>query len=169
MKIINTIKNYFKSSENKINLSYSSSDNILLKQEVESLDLKLKEHENLIQGLINYTKTRYYKPDTSENENLGAGEFDIIVTNNIVNMSGRIIAKTDLSGQYYMTLPSNFRPKADYVGYWTTVIVDGVEYKFHIQVDRTYPNRLNIYSYDTFPSGSSIVFQLTYPLDNGAN
>lgn len=167
MKIINTIKKYFNVTS-KNNFSLSSSDNILLKDKLEMLDLKLKEHENLIQGLINYTNVTHYVPDTSQNENIGAGEFDIAITNNIVNMSGRLVSKTNLNGQYYVDLPINLRPKRQYVGYWANIIVDGVNYRFHIQVEKSNPSRLNIFSYDNFPAGSGMVFQLTYALDDNA-
>lgn len=167
MKIINTIKKYFNTT-NKNNFSFSSSDNILLKDKLEILDLKLKEQENLIQGLINYSEIKFYTVDTSNNANLGASEFSLAIFNNIVNMSGRLTSKNALSGQYYIDLPVNVRPKVGYVGYWANVIVDGTNYRFHIQVDKSNPSRLNIYSYDTFPAESSIVFQLTYALDNYA-
>lgn len=167
MKIINTIKKYFNVTS-KNNFSLSSSDNILLKDKLEMLDLKLKEHENLIQGLINYTNVTHYVPDTSQNENIGADEFDIAITNNMVNMSGRLISKTNLNGEYYVNLPVNLRPKRAYVGYWANIIADGVNYRFHIQVEKSHPSRLLIFSYDNFPVGKSMVFQLTYALDDNA-
>lgn len=168
MKIINTLKKYYKNNETKNNFSNSSTDNILLKEQLKTLDLKIKEQDNLIQGLINFTNIKHYTIDTTENENFNAVELDISVTNNIVIMSGRLISKTQLSGQYYITLPTNLRPKNGYVGYWANIIVDGNNYRFHIQVDKAYPSRLNIFSYDTFPIGSPIVFQLTYALDDTA-
>lgn len=168
MNIINTIKNYFKNNENKINMSLSSSDNVLLKEKLEMLDLKIKELENLAQGTINLTKNRHYVVDTSNNPDFGATEFDLCISNNIVYMSGRLVAKHQLNDQYYLDLPINVRPKTSYVGYWAPVIVDGVTYKFHINVDKANPNRLSIFSYDNFPAGSSIVFQIVFPLDNTA-
>lgn len=165
MNIINTIKNYFKNNENKINMSMTSSDNVLLKEKLEMLDLKIKELENLTQGTINLTKNRHYVADSSNNPDLGASEFDICISNNIVYMSGRLVAKHALNGQYYLDLPINLRPKTSYVGYWANIIINGTNYRFHIQVDRAYPNRLNIYSYDTLPESEGFVFNLTYALD----
>lgn len=169
MNIINTIKNYFKNSVNKINMSLTSTDNVIMKEKLEALDLKIKELENLAQGTINLTKNRHYAIDTDDNANLGAGELDLCITNNIVSISGRLASKTQLSGEYYVTLPINVRPKKSYVGYWANVIVNGTNYKFHIQIEKTNPSRILVYSYDTFPSGQSIVFQLTYALDDEAN
>ena len=164
MNIINTIKNYFKNNENKVNMSLTSTDNVIMKEKLEALDLKIKELENLAQGTINLTKNRHYEVTASDD--IGTTEFDLTITNNIVNMSGRLVSKHQLNGQYYLDLPINVRPKTSHVGYWANVIVDGVNYRFHIQVDRSHPNRLNIFSYDTFPSSNGIVFQLTYLLDN---
>lgn len=169
MNIINTIKNYFKNNENKINMSLSSSDNVLLKEKLEMLDLKIKELENLAQGTINLTKNRHYLVDSSNNPDLGSTEFDLCISNNIVYMSGRLVSKHQLNGQYSLDLPINVRPKTSYVGYWANIIVDGVNYKFHIDVNKANPNRLNIYSYDNFPSNAGIVFNLTYPLDYQPN
>lgn len=169
MNIINTIKNYFKNNENKINMSLSSSDNVLLKEKLEMLDLKIKELENLAQGTINLTKNRHYVVDSSNNPDLGSTEFDLCISNNIVYMSGRLASKHQLNGQYYLDLPINVRPKTSYVGYWSNIIVDGVNYKFHINVERANPNRLVIFSYDNFPANASIVFNLTYPLDYQPN
>lgn len=169
MKIINTLKKFIDNNIVKFNFSESSSDNILLKEEIETLDLKLKELENLAQGSINLLKNRHFIVDTSQNNDLGALEFDLSITDNIVIMSGRLASKKQLSGQYYVDLPINIRPKTSYVGYWAPVIVDGTTYRFHIQVDRDHPNRLNIYSYDNFPAGNSIVFQLVFPLDDTAH
>ena len=169
MNIINTLKNYFKNNENKINMSLSSSDNVLLKEKLEMLDLKIKELENLAQGTINLTKNRHYVVDSSNNPDLGATEFDLCISNNIVYMSGRLSAKHQLNGQYYLDLPINVRPKTSYVAYWAPVIVDDVIYKFHINVNKEDPNRLSIFSYDNFPASASIVFNLTYPLDYQPN
>lgn len=169
MNIINTIKNYFKNNENKINMSLSSSDNVLLKEKLEMLDLKIKELENLAQGTINLTKNRHYVVDSSNNPDFGATEFDLCISNNIVYMSGRLVSKHQLNGQYYLDLPINVRPKTSYVGYWAPVIVDGVIYKFHINVDKANPNRLSIFSYDNFPASAGIVFNLTYALDYQPN
>ena len=169
MNIINTIKNYFKNNENKINMSLSSSDNVLLKEKLEMLDLKIKELENLAQGTINLTKNRHYLVDTSNNPDLGATEFDLCISNNIVYMSGRLVSKHQLNEQYYLDLPINVRPKTSYVGYWANIIVDGVNYKFHITVEKANPNRLSIFSYDNFPANNGIVFTLIYPLDYTSN
>ena len=169
MNIINTIKNYFKNNENKINMSLSSSDNVLLKEKLEMLDLKIKELENLAQGTINLTKNRHYLVDSSNNPDLGATEFDLCISNNIVYMSGRLVSKHQLNGQYYLDLPINVRPKTSFVGYWANIIVDGVNYKFHITVEKANPNRLSIYSYDNFPANNSIVFNITYALDYQPN
>lgn len=168
MKIINTLKKFIDNNIVKFNFSKSSSDNILLKEKIETLDLKLKELENLAQGSINLLKNRHFIVDTSQNENLGAAEFDLCITDNIVIMSGRLASKKQLNGYYYVDLPINVRPKAEYVGYWAPVIVDGQPYRFHIQVERKNPNRLNVYSYENFPAGNSIVFQLVYSLDDTA-
>lgn len=168
MKIINSLKKYFKNNELKNNFSLSSSDNILLKEKLEMLDMKLREQDNLINSLIDFTKVKHYQVDTSENEDFSGENLDIAVSNNIVNFSGNLLSKTQLFGQYYITLPTNLRPKKNYVGYWSVVVVDNVSYKFHIQVDKENPGRLNIFSYDTFPANNPIVFDLTYLLDNSA-
>ena len=168
MKLINTLKKFIDNNIVKFNFSKSSSDNILLKEKIEILDLKLKELENLAQGSINLLKNRHFIVDTSQNNDFGASEFDLSITDNIVIMCGRLSSKQQLNGQYYLDLPINVRPKTSYVGYWAPVIVDGVTYKFHINVDKANPNRLSIFSYDNFPAGSSIVFQIVFPLDNTA-
>lgn len=168
MNIINTIKNYFKNNENKINMSLTSTDNVLMKEKIEMLDLKIKELENLTQANINLTENRHYTIDTSTNPDLGAGEFDLCISNNIVYMTGRLVAKRALHGEYYLQLPVNVRPKTSYVGYWTNIIINGTNYRMHIQVERNHPNRLLVYSYDTIPITEGFVFNLIYPLDYGA-
>lgn len=169
MNIINTLKNYFKNNENKINMSLSSSDNVLLKEKLEMLDLKIKELENLAQGTINLTENRHYIINTENNVNLGASELDLCITNNIAIISGRLSAKTELNGEYYVDLPVNVRPKKSYVGYWANIIVNGNNYRFHIQIMKDNPNRILIYSYDNFPANESLVFQLVFALDNTVN
>lgn len=166
MNIINTFKKFIDNNIIKINFSKTSSDNILLKEKIEILDLKLKELENLAQGSINLLKNRHFIVDTSQNNDFGASEFDLSITDNIVIMCGRLTSKQILNGEYNIDLPINIRPKNSYVGYWTNVIVDGVAYRFHITVSKNNPTKLNIFSYDNFPANDSIVFQLVFPLDN---
>ena len=168
MKIINTLKNFIDNNIVKFNFSKSSSDNILLKEKIEILDLKLKELENLAQGSINLLKNRHFIVDTSQNNYFGSSEFDLSITDNIVIMCGRLASKQQLNGEYNIDLPINIRPKNSYVGYWTNVIVDGVAYRFHIQVSKSNPKKLTIFSYDNFPAKSSIVFQIVFPLDDTA-
>ena len=168
MNIINTIKKFFKlkTDTGKINLPMSSTDNIIDKNTLECLDTKIQNIESLIQGLINYTNIRTYTVDTSQNEDFSAAELSVVETNNIVVMSGRLASKRTLHYQYYIDLPVNLRPMVSYVGYWAPVVVDGIEYKFHIMIYKNDPSRLNIYSYDEFPAQNSIVFQLVFALDN---
>lgn len=167
MNIINTLKNYFKNNINKINMSLTSTDNILLKEKTEMLDLKLKEIENLLQGQINFSKIRHYS--VTPNENFYTDALDLCVTNNMALFSGLLYSKTQLNGEYHIDLPINVRPKTGFIGSWTHVISDGTPYRFHIQVERNAPSRLLVFSYDTLPQNTSIPFNLIYALDDLPN
>lgn len=165
MKISNTTKVYV-NEETQTLFDVSSADNILVKENKNMLDLKLKLLDNDVKAIINQLTPKHYQIDTSVIPAIGGSAFHITIINNVVYLSGRLVAKQALNGEYKLTLPISCRPKAEYVGNWAPVIIDGVIYRMHLDIHRNRGNELCLYFYDTIPQGASVVTNLCYPLDD---
>lgn len=165
MKISNTTKVYV-NEETQTLFDVSSTDNILVKENKNMLDLELKLLENDVKAIMNQLAPKHYFIDTSQNSSIGGSAFVITIVNNVVYLSGRLVAKQALNGEYKLTLPISCRPKAEYVGNWAPVIIDGNIYRMHLDIHRSSGNVLNLYFYDTIPQGCSVVTNLCYPLDD---
>lgn len=165
MKISNTTKMYV-NKETQTLFDVSSADNILVKENKDMLDLELRKINNNIKAIMNQLEPKHYQIDTSVIPAIGGSAFHITIINNVVYLSGRLVAKQALNGEYKLTLPISCRPKAEYVGNWAPVIIDGNIYRMHLDIHRNSGNVLNLYFYDTIPQGSSVVTNLCYPLDD---
>lgn len=165
MKISNTNTKYVNGDTQTL-FDVSSADNILVKENKDMLDLELKLLDNDVKAIMNQLAPKHYFIDTSQNSSIGASAFVITIVNNVVYLSGRLVAKQALNGEYKLTLPISCRPKAEYVGNWAPVIIDGVIYRMHLDIHRNSGNELYLFFYDTIPQGASVVTNLCYPLDD---
>ena len=163
MKIINTIKKYF-NDETKENFSTTSTDNVYEKLNNDMLDLKIKEIDNMLQALVNFTEVKQYTINTSNNEYVGGTAFNMSISNNIVYFSGRLVSKQALQGEVILDLPIDVPPLIEYTGIRTIVLESGNEYRIQVIIEQDHPNKMKLFFYDTFPQGIGLVINFSYPI-----
>lgn len=167
MKIINTLKSYFKNEEIKKDYTITTIDNVYDKDTSNSLDYEI---EMLKKKCDFYDKyfTRYDYDLTSvddQNDHFGLSQLSVSVIAGYCIITGRLATSTNVSGGEVIKFPVNLSPNVEYVGYGTTAVIDGVEYKIRLVIEQSNPSQMYIYFYDEIPSGKSVLINMVYPLD----
>ena len=164
MKFINTIKNYFKNNELKKDLSLTSIDNVLDKNTNMMYDRVISDLKTYVDTLVNYNTLQVY--DIEETTDFYCGNCKLIIVGNIAYVTGSLYSKTDLQGSYEIPLPFLVFPKTERVWDWSPIVVNGVTYKQHTQIETPDYDHIFIYFYDEFPANNSIPINLIIPLSD---
>ena len=166
MKILNTIRKFFKNNELKDDFSISTEDNIYNKETKYPLDVDLdmlKRKDDDITKFVSPINYKLYNV-TDQNTHFGYSQLTVSVIAGMCIISGRLATSQAVSGQEVIKLPTNLTPLDEYVGYGTVIVIDGTEYKIRLIIERDHPDQMVIYFYDEVPTSSSILINIVYPL-----
>lgn len=167
MKILNIIKSYFKNNEIKKDFNITTTDNVYNKDTSNSLDYEIEMLKKKCDFYDNYF-TRYNYDLTGvdgQNTNFGLSQLSVSVIAGYCIITGRLATSSAVTGNQVIKFPINLSPRLDYVGYGTNTVIDGVEYKIRLAVEKSNPSQMSIFFYDEIPSGKSVLINLVYPLD----
>ena len=162
MKIINTFKKYFKNNEFKNNLSLTSTDNVYDKYNDKMYDRMYEDLKMYVDTLVRYNNPQIY--NFSDTEDFWCNNLKLFIVGNIAYLTGTIYPKASgKNGAYNIPLPMMVFPKVNGVLEWCPVVIDGVTYKIHYQIENPYFSVLNIFFYDTIPQ-ASVPINMVIPL-----